>query len=166
MAVIVPFRAIRPRKPFVKDVASYPYDVLNAEEAGRLARANPSSFLHVEKAEVDVPDFEGINDARIYASARKRLEAMKDRPRRFEIKEKEIVIPFGGDMDQLLDDVRLLQELLQAGWEISAAEKGIETVKDLMLWEDNHSNKVGIDEVRKRLLENDILTAAALQERG
>jgi len=100
------------------------------------------------------------------AAARKRLEAMKDRPRRFEIKEKEIVIPFGGDMDQLLDDVRLLQELLQAGWEISAAEKGIETVKDLMLWEDNHSNKVGIDEVRKRLLENDILTAAALQERG
>ncbi len=36
MAVIVPFRAIRPRKPFVRDVASYPYDVLNAEEAERL----------------------------------------------------------------------------------------------------------------------------------
>ena len=69
-------------------------------------------------------------------------------------------------MDQLLEDVRLLHELLQAGRDISAAEKGIETVKDLMLWEDNHSNKVGIDEVRKRLLENDILTAAALQERG
>ena len=78
MAVIVPFRAIRPRKPFVKDVASYPYDVLNAEEAGRLARANPLSFLHVEKAEVDVPDFQGVDDARIYASARTRLEAMLD----------------------------------------------------------------------------------------
>lgn len=79
MALIVPFRAVRPRKPFVKDVASYPYDVLNAEEAGRLARANPLSFLHVEKSEVDVPDAQGIDDVRIYASARKRLEAMVKR---------------------------------------------------------------------------------------
>lgn len=100
------------------------------------------------------------------AEAEKRLGELKEKPREFEIRETEIVIPLDGDMDRLLREVALLQELLEAGWEAAAAAKGMETVKDLMRWEDNHSNKVGINEVRKRLMENDILTAAALQERG
>ena len=100
------------------------------------------------------------------ASARKRLEELKQRPRGFEIREVEIVIPFGSDVQQLLGEIDSLRELLQAGWELTAAQKGREQVKELMDWEGNHSNKVGIDEVRKRLLENDMLTAAALQERS
>lgn len=100
------------------------------------------------------------------AAARKRLDELRESPRTFEIGETEITIPLGEDMDALLREVALLQETLKAGWEIAATRKGQETVKDLMRWEDNHSNKVGIDEVRRRLLENDMLTAAALQERG
>ncbi len=55
MSRVIPFRALRPRKDIVKDVASYPYDVLNVEEGQKLAEGNPASFLHVEKSEIDMP---------------------------------------------------------------------------------------------------------------
>jgi len=55
MSNVIPFRALRPRKDLVKDVASYPYDVLNVEEGQKLAEGNPASFLHVEKSEIDLP---------------------------------------------------------------------------------------------------------------
>jgi len=55
MSRVIPFRALRPRKDVVKDVASYPYDVLNVEEGQKLAEGNPASFLHVEKSEIDLP---------------------------------------------------------------------------------------------------------------
>ncbi|MDX9746399.1 MAG: DUF1015 family protein [Syntrophales bacterium] len=55
MSNVVPFRALRPRKDIVKDVASYPYDVLNVEEGKKLTTGNPASFLHVEKPEIDLP---------------------------------------------------------------------------------------------------------------
>jgi uncharacterized protein (DUF1015 family) len=55
MSKVIPFRAVRPRKDIVKDVASYPYDVLNVEEGQKLAEGNPLSFLHVEKSEIDLP---------------------------------------------------------------------------------------------------------------
>ncbi len=55
MSRVIPFRALRPRKDIVKDVASYPYDVLNVEEGQKLAEDNPASFLHVEKSEIDLP---------------------------------------------------------------------------------------------------------------
>ncbi len=55
MSNVIPFRALRPRKDIVKDVASYPYDVLNVEEGQKLAEGKPASFLHVEKSEIDLP---------------------------------------------------------------------------------------------------------------
>ncbi|MCX5830718.1 MAG: DUF1015 family protein, partial [Deltaproteobacteria bacterium] len=56
MAEIVPFKALRPQKQYVKAVASHPYDVVNREEAQKIAADNPLSFLHVEKSEIDLPD--------------------------------------------------------------------------------------------------------------
>ena len=56
MAVIRPFRALRPPADRVQQVASVPYDVVNTEEARALAANNPLSFLHVSRAEIDLPD--------------------------------------------------------------------------------------------------------------
>jgi len=56
MAILKPFKGIRPKKEFVKQVASKPYDVLNEREARKEAEGNPYSFYHVIKPEIDFPD--------------------------------------------------------------------------------------------------------------
>lgn len=55
MSVLVPFKAIRPKKDQVAKIASRPYDVLNEEEALKEAEGNPISFYHVIKPEIDFP---------------------------------------------------------------------------------------------------------------
>jgi hypothetical protein len=76
MSLVVPFRALRPGKPYVRKVAAPPYDVLNVAEARKLVGENPLSFLHVEKSEIDVPDAAGVEDRRIYDRAKVNLEEM------------------------------------------------------------------------------------------
>ena len=56
MAIIKPFKALRPKPELAAKVASRPYDVLNSEEAKAEAKENPFSFLHVTKAEIDLPE--------------------------------------------------------------------------------------------------------------
>ena len=56
MAILKPFRGIRPKKEFVKQVASRPYDVLNEKEARSECKGNPYSFYHIIKPEIDFPD--------------------------------------------------------------------------------------------------------------
>jgi len=54
MAVIRPFRGVRPVKDVAHLVASVPYDVVNREEAAELARNNPLSFLRVTRSEIEL----------------------------------------------------------------------------------------------------------------
>jgi len=56
MAILKPFKGIRPVKDKVKQVASKPYDVLNEKEARAECAGNPFSFYHVIKPEIDFPD--------------------------------------------------------------------------------------------------------------
>lgn len=79
MSRVVPFRALRPAKPHVRQVAAPPYDVLNVEEARERVRDNPFSFLHVEKSEIDLPDASGVDDLRIYERAGANLREMVHR---------------------------------------------------------------------------------------
>jgi len=55
MASIHPFAALRPAPEAAAAVAAVPYDVVSAEEARALAEGNPLSFLHVSRAEIDLP---------------------------------------------------------------------------------------------------------------
>ena len=55
MAIVKPFKGLRPPKEIVKQLASRPYDVLNSEEARVEAAGNQYSLLHVTKAEIDLP---------------------------------------------------------------------------------------------------------------
>lgn len=54
MAVIRPFKAVRPEEKVVHLVASVPYDVVNREEAAELAKGNPLSFLRVTRSEIEL----------------------------------------------------------------------------------------------------------------
>ncbi len=76
MAVLRPFKAIRPVQALVDKVAALPYDVMNTEEARAMVKDNPYSFLHIDKAEID---FEvGVNpySQTVYEKARKNLNDM------------------------------------------------------------------------------------------
>lgn len=69
MAVIHPFRALRPPADLVAQVASVPYDVVNTEEARALAAGNPWSFLHVSRPEIDLPQGTDIYSEEVYKKA-------------------------------------------------------------------------------------------------
>ena len=56
MAIVRPFRALRPVPEKAADVASPPYDVMNTAEARKMVEAQPNSFLRVVRAEVDFPE--------------------------------------------------------------------------------------------------------------
>src|SRR5690349_25105386 len=69
MAFIAPFRALRPTPASAAAVAAVPYDVVNAQEAHALANGNALSFLHVSRAEIDLPpDTDPYSDA-VYRKA-------------------------------------------------------------------------------------------------
>ena len=73
MPVIKPFKAFRPKSDLVTKVASPPYDVLNSEEARQLVKDNPYSFLHVNKAEIDLDSSVDHYDQRVYEKASENL---------------------------------------------------------------------------------------------
>ena len=73
MAVFRPFRALRPTPEYASKVAALPYDVMNSEEAKVMVEGNPYSFLHVDKAEVDLPDCTDIYCDEVYAKANENL---------------------------------------------------------------------------------------------
>jgi uncharacterized protein (DUF1015 family) len=69
MASLVPFRALRPIPSSAARVAAVPYDVVDVEEARTLARAEPLSFLHVSRPEVDLPEGTNPYSDEVYARA-------------------------------------------------------------------------------------------------
>lgn len=77
MAKIRPFRALRPEPSAVSKIASVPYDVVNTDEARALAAGNELSFLHVSRAEIDLPAGTNPYADVVYQTARTRFESMR-----------------------------------------------------------------------------------------
>ncbi len=69
MAVIKPFKGIRPPRNLVEKVASRPYDVLNSEEARSEAEGNPMSLYHIIKPEIDFEPGTDEHDEKVYQKA-------------------------------------------------------------------------------------------------
>ncbi|MCK4308973.1 MAG: DUF1015 domain-containing protein [Candidatus Atribacteria bacterium] len=76
MPVIKPFKAFRPESELVTKVASPPYDVLNSEEARQLVEDNTYSFLHVNKAEIDLDSSIDHYDQIVYEKASENLNKL------------------------------------------------------------------------------------------
>lgn len=76
MAVLRPFKAIRPVPEKADKVGALPYDVMNSDEARKMVKDNPYSFLHVDKAEIDLPKDTYIYDEKVYEKARENLEKL------------------------------------------------------------------------------------------
>jgi len=72
------FRALRPLPDLASKIASLPYDVVNRDEARALAAVQPLSFLHVVRAEIDLPDNTDPYDDAVYARARTNLQQLRE----------------------------------------------------------------------------------------
>ena len=77
MATLSPFRAVRPRPDAAARIAAVPYDVVNVDEARELAAGEPLSFLHVSRAEIDLPPGADPYGEAVYARAAQNYEALK-----------------------------------------------------------------------------------------
>lgn len=76
MAVVRPFKAIRPTPELSGKVAALPYDVMDSDEAREMVKDNPYSFLHVDKAEIDLDPSIDLYDKKVYEKARQNLDKM------------------------------------------------------------------------------------------
>ncbi|MBK8657954.1 MAG: DUF1015 domain-containing protein [Bacteroidetes bacterium] len=70
MALVKPFKAVRPQPDLAAQVASLPYDVMNTAEARQMADGNPFSFLHVSRAEINFPQGTDEHSQVVYDKAR------------------------------------------------------------------------------------------------
>lgn len=78
MSIVKPFRGLRPKPEYVKEIASPPYDVLNAQEARKLVEKNPNSFLRVNKAELEFDDSVNSYSEEVYQRAKDNLQRLMD----------------------------------------------------------------------------------------
>lgn len=78
MAVVKPFKGVRPPKELVELVQSRPYDVLNSEEARAEAAGNEKSLYHIIKPEIDFPAGTEESDPRVYAKAAENFKKFQD----------------------------------------------------------------------------------------
>ncbi|MEA4849215.1 MAG: DUF1015 family protein [Clostridiaceae bacterium] len=76
MATVKAFRAIRPAPELAHKVAALPYDVMDSNEAREMVKGNPYSFLHVDKAEVDLDPSIDLYDKSVYEKARDNMRTM------------------------------------------------------------------------------------------
>lgn len=76
MALIRPFKALRPTKQNAHLVASVPYDVINKDEARELAKGNPLSYLHITRSEIDLPNNVDVYSKEVYLKAKENLDKL------------------------------------------------------------------------------------------
>lgn len=78
MPLIRPFAGLRPVPERAEEVVAPPYDVLNSAEARERAKGKPWSFLHISKAEIDLPEDTDPYDPAVYAKSAENLQKMQD----------------------------------------------------------------------------------------
>ncbi|MHA1166752.1 MAG: DUF1015 domain-containing protein [Candidatus Hodarchaeales archaeon] len=83
MVVFKPFKAVRPKdRDLAEKIASFPYDVLNSQEARVIAKDNPYSFLHVVKPEIDLDEFFtgkiSMYDDKVYNKAKENFDNFRN----------------------------------------------------------------------------------------
>lgn len=74
MALFQAFRAVRPAEGKAEKVAALPYDVVSRKEAREIGEKNPYSFLHVDRAEMDLDPEINLYDAEVYQKAKENLD--------------------------------------------------------------------------------------------
>ena len=74
-----PIYGIRPAPGKAQEIIAPPYDVMDSEEAREMAKGKPNSFLHVSKAEIDLPPGTDVHDESVYKKAAENFQGMLDK---------------------------------------------------------------------------------------
>jgi len=69
MAVVKPFRGLRPPAGLASEIACLPYDVMNSQEAAVMAKGKEKSLLHITKSEIDLPEGTDVHSEDVYRKA-------------------------------------------------------------------------------------------------
>jgi uncharacterized protein (DUF1015 family) len=77
MAIVKPFRGLRPEKNIASDVACLPYDVMNSTEAAKMADGKACSLLHVTRAEIDCEKDVDVHSETVYNKAVENFKKMQ-----------------------------------------------------------------------------------------
>lgn len=78
MSIVRPFKGLRPKPKFAREVAAPPYDVLSSDEARVLVKTNPNSFLKVNKPEIDFPPGASFDNKDIFKKGKENLNRLID----------------------------------------------------------------------------------------
>lgn len=78
MITVKPFCALRPTEEYAKECAALPYDVMSSAEAREMVKGKPYSFLHIDRAEIDLEPAIDIYDDRVYAKAADTLKKLEN----------------------------------------------------------------------------------------
>ncbi len=79
MAIVKPFKGLRPPQAIAAKLASLPYDVMNSEEAAQMAEGKPESLLHITRAEIDCAPGTDIHSTTVYEKAAENLALFKEK---------------------------------------------------------------------------------------
>ena len=74
---VKPFAAVRPQEKYARECAALPYDVMSSDEAREEVQGKPYSFLHIDKAEIDLDKSVDLYDERVYQKAKENLESFQ-----------------------------------------------------------------------------------------
>lgn len=78
MSTVKPFRGLRPAKDIAEKLSCLPYDVMNAKEAAAMAEGNPQSFLHITRAEIDLPADVDPHSKQVYEKSVENFKKFQD----------------------------------------------------------------------------------------
>jgi uncharacterized protein (DUF1015 family) len=70
MAIVKPFKGLRPPQEIVEELTCLPYDVMNSEEAAKMAEGKEKSLLRITRAEIELPGVDDIHSEKIYNKAK------------------------------------------------------------------------------------------------
>ncbi|WP_456377852.1 DUF1015 domain-containing protein [Lutibacter sp.] len=79
MAIIKPFKGLRPPKAIVEEVACLPYDVMNSDEAIEMASGKKASLLHITRAEIEFDSDTDPHDEKVYSKAKSNFKAFQEK---------------------------------------------------------------------------------------
>ena len=79
MAIIKPFKGVRPPKELVEEVACLPYDVMNSDEAAQMAEGKEASLLRITRAEIEFEKGTDSHSEKVYLHAKSNFDAFQDK---------------------------------------------------------------------------------------
>lgn len=79
MAIVKPFRGLRPPRDIAKDLACLPYDVMNSEEAAEMAEGKECSLLHITRSEIDLPPETDTHSDAVYVKSAENFRIWQER---------------------------------------------------------------------------------------